>query len=164
MRDNLNRYYNVSFDGRRWRATDPDQPYAYLKLPVKRCADGSWVVDSPLLWYDGLPDVKSLLDACRSTSPLAGAAVAGEADLFKDNSTLYLQLQGQQLPVRHHLLARHYHLIIPAAIAGAAAAWAVLRLHDGEWRIRLRQTGRSSDWLALPADYSASLGSSRSSR
>ncbi|MFJ4385194.1 dermonecrotic toxin domain-containing protein [Pseudomonas sp. NPDC089408] len=164
VRDNQNRFYDVSFDGTRWRATDPDQPYAYLKLPVKRRDDGSWVVDSPVLWYDGLPDVRHLLDACRPVSPLAGDAVADEADLFQDNATLYLQLQAQQLPVRRHLLASHYHLIIPDAIAGAAAAWAVLRRQDGEWRIRLRQTGRGSDWLALPADYSPSLGSSLSRR
>ena len=43
-------------------------------------------------------------------------------------------------------------------------AWAVLSRQDGQWRIRVRQPGRSSDWLTLPADYSANLGSSRSSR
>ncbi|MEG0245108.1 MAG: hypothetical protein RR726_22005, partial [Pseudomonas sp.] len=69
-----------------------------------------------------------------------------------------------QLPVRRHLLAGHYHLILPEALRGAVPAWAVLRKQNDGWRIRVRQTGRSSDWLALPADYSDSLGSSRSSR
>ena len=47
---------------------------------------------------------------------------------------------------------------------GAVHAWAVLRRQDGQWRIRVRQPGRSSDWLALPADYSDKRGSSLSSR
>lgn len=164
VRDNLGRYFNVSFDGARWRATDPDQPYAYLKLPIRRNQDGNWVVDSPLLWHDGLPDIPHLLEQCRLKTLLEGAADGTDNNLFNDNGRYYLQLHNQQLPVRRHLLAGHYHLIFPDALSGAVPAWAVLRHQDGEWRIRVRQVGRGSDWLALPQDYSASLGSSRSRR
>ncbi|QVM91071.1 hypothetical protein JYG34_24220 [Pseudomonas entomophila] len=164
VRDNLGRYYNVNFDGSRWRATDPDQPHAYLKLPIKRRQDGSWVVDSSVLWHDGLPDITQLLEQCRLTTPLPGIAVEEAEHLFSHGSTLYLQLNNQQLPVRHHLLPGHYHLTLPDTLAGEVPVWAVLRRQDGEWRIRVRQTGRGSDWLTLPADYSPSLGNNRSSR
>lgn len=164
VRDNQGRYFNVSFDGTRWRATDPDQPFAYLKLPIKRREDGSWVVDSPVLWHDGLPDIAHLLDACQPASALAGNAVEDEQDLFEDQGTLYLQLQARQLPVRRHLLSGHYHLVLPQAFFGEVPAWAVLRREDGEWRIRVRQPGLGSNWLALPADYSDKRGSSLSSR
>lgn len=164
VRDNLGHYFNVSFDGNHWRATDPDQPDAYLKLPIKRNQDGSWVVDSPVLWHDGLPDITQLLERCRLVAPLQGTAAVEDENLFNHDSTLYLQLHNHQLPVRRHLLPGHYHLVLPDTLSGAVPAWAVLRQQDDEWRIRVRQPGRSSNWLALPADYSASLGSSRSNR
>jgi hypothetical protein len=53
---------------------------------------------------------------------------------------------------------------LPEQLRGTVPAWAVLRRQDDEWRIRVRQTGRSSNWLALPEDYSDNRGSSRSSR
>lgn len=164
VKDNLGRYYNVSFDGTRWRATDPNQPSAYLKLPIKRCQDGRWVIDSPLRWFDGLPDIKQLLDDCRLTSPLPGTAVENEPQLYEHDTRLYLQFNIHQLPVRRHLLSGHYHLLIPENLLGAVPAWAVMRRHDQLWQIRVRQTGRSSDWLALPDDYSDNLGSNLSSR
>ncbi|MFG0634555.1 dermonecrotic toxin domain-containing protein [Pseudomonas sp. xss_2] len=160
VKDNLGRYFNVTFDGTRWRAIDPDLPNAYLRLPIKRCLDGSWVVDSPLLWHDGLPDLQQLLDDCRLTSALHGVADADDENLFEENSQLYVQLGANQFSVRRHLLKSHYHLVMPESLRGSVAAWAVLRWQDDQWRIRVRQTGRSSDWLALPAAYSASLGSS----
>ncbi|MFK3819910.1 dermonecrotic toxin domain-containing protein [Pseudomonas sp. NPDC089407] len=164
VRDGQGRYFNVSFDGTRWRATDPKLPLAYLKLPIKRRLDGAWVVDSPLLWYDGLPDLKQLLAACHPLMPLTGSAVAGEPEVFEAEGALFLQLGKQQVNVRHHPLAGHYHLAIPEHMQTSVPIWAVLRLQDAQWHIRVRQPGRSSDWLALPADYSASLGSSRSNR
>ncbi|XBT44288.1 DUF6543 domain-containing protein [Pseudomonas viridiflava] len=164
VKDSQGRVYNVHFDGQRWRALDPRQPDAYVQLPVKRLADGSWVVDSPVLWYDGLPDIEQLLADCRLAPPREGVPVESEADLFDANGQLYLQLADNQLPVRRHLLAGHYHLQIAGQALSTVKAWAVLRQQDGQWRIRVRQPGRSSDWLALPADYSASLGSNRSSR
>lgn len=164
VRDNLGRYFNVSFDGTRWRATDPDQPYAYLKLPIKRSQDGNWVVDSPIRWHDGLPDITQLLEQCRLATPLKGTVAIEDEHLFNHSSTQYLQLHNHQLPVRRHLLPGHYHLVLPAGLSGVVPAWAVLRRQEGEWRIRVRQAGRGSDWLALPSSYSASLGSSRSSR
>jgi len=164
VQDNLGRYFNITFDGSRWRATDPDLPNAYLKLPIKRCLDGRWVVDSPLLWYDGLPDIEKLLEDCRLASPLHGDPVENDANLSMDNAQVYLQLGEHRLPVRRHLLPDHYHLVLPAALRGRVIAWAVLRHQGGEWRIRVRQAGRSSNWLALPAGYSANRGSSRSSR
>jgi len=164
VKDNLGRYFNVTFDGSRWRAIDPNLPNAYLKLPIKRCLDGRWVVDSPVLWYDGLPDIKQLLDHCRLASPLQGEATEGDANLFEENALLYVKLGLHQLPVRRHPLGNHYHLVLPATLRGTVPAWAVLRREDTQWRIRVRQTGRSSDWLALPADYAGNRGSSRSSR
>lgn len=164
VKDNLGRYFNVTFDGSRWRAIDPNLPNAYLKLPIKRCLDGRWVVDSPVLWHDGLPDIKQLLDQCRLASPLQGAATEDDANLFEENALLYVKLGLHQLPVRRHPLGNHYHLVLPATLRGTVPAWAVLRREDTQWRIRVRQTGRSSDWLALPADYAGNRGSSRSSR
>ncbi|MNC74511.1 hypothetical protein D3C75_1258810 [compost metagenome] len=73
--------------------------------------------------------------------------------MYEDDGQLYLQAGPRQLPLRRHLLDKHYHLIIPDAQRAAIVAWAVLRWHQGNWRIRVRQTGRSSDWLALPAGY-----------
>lgn len=164
VRDNLGRYFNVTFDGTRWRATDPNQPNTYLKLPIKRCLDGRWVVDSPVLWHDGLPNIQQLLEDCRLSTPLHGTVSEDDAQLFQDNTALYLQLGSQQLPVRRHLLADHYHLVLPETLRGAVPAWAVLRWQDAQWRIRVRQTGRSSNWLALPAAYSDNRGSNLSSR
>ena len=164
VQDAQGRYYKVSFDGSRWRAVDPDRPDAYLTQPVKRLADGNLVIDSPLLWFDGLPDLKSLLDGCRVQVPISGIAVSDTHGLFTADDQLYLQTVGGQLPLRRHLLPNHYHLPIPEAENAGVVPWAVLRWQDQQWRIRLRQAGRSSDWLALPEAYSASLGSSRSSR
>lgn len=164
VKDNLGRLYNVSFDGTRWRAIDPDMPNAYLKLPIKRCLDGSWVIDSPFLWYDGLPDIQQLLDDCRLASPRQGSPDEDDANLLQDNTLSYVLLGTHQLPVRRHLLAGHYHLILPEQLRGTVPAWAVLRRRDDEWRIRVRQAGRSSDWLALPAGYADNRGSSLSSR
>ena len=162
--DNVGRYFNVTFDGNRWRAIDPDLPNAYLKLPIKRCLEGNWVVDSPVLWHDGLPDIQQLLDGCRLAAPVQGTVTAEDANLFEDNTLLYLQLGLHQLPVRRHLLSHHYHLVLADGLLGSVPAGAVLRRQDDEWRIRVRQTGRSSNWLALPEDYSDNRGSSRSSR
>ncbi|MNG22194.1 hypothetical protein D3C84_1066530 [compost metagenome] len=72
---------------------------------------------------------------------------------------MYFLTAGKQLPLRRHLLDNHYHLIIAHAQRAMVAAWAVLRWHEGQWRIRVRQAGRSSDWLAMPARYSEIRGS-----
>ncbi|QXH35475.1 dermonecrotic toxin domain-containing protein [Pseudomonas muyukensis] len=149
VRDGQGRYYHVSFDGQRWRATDPRQPDAYIKQPLKRLQDGTWVIDSPVLWHDGLPDVRQLLDDSQRVTPLTGLAVAAEPGLFDAEGMLYLHVNGRQLPVRRHLLAGHFHLQMPEGAPGAVQAWAVLRKVEGAWRIRIRQAGRSSDWLAL---------------
>lgn len=149
VRDGQGRYYHVSFDGQRWRATDPRQPDAYIKQPLKRLQDRTWVIDSPVLWHDGLPDVRQLLDDSQLVTPLKGRAVAAEPALFDAEGVLYLQVNGRQLPVRRHLLAGHFHLQMPEGAPGAVQAWAVLRQVEGTWRIRIRQAGRSSDWLAL---------------
>lgn len=151
IQDRQGRLYNVDFDGQRWRATDPRQPDAYLKLPLKRLNSGEWVVDSAVLWHDGLPELRQLLDDCALQPRLAGDAVTGEAGLFDANGSLYLQLGNRQLPVRRHLLDGHYHLSIPAQLSGAVPAWAVLQKRQDRWRIRIRQVGRSSDWLELPS-------------
>lgn len=164
VQDSQGHYFKVAFDGRRWRAVDPDQPDANLTQPIKRLANGNWVIDSPLFWYDGLPDLVRLFDDCRLQVQLAGAPISDTKGLFKAHEQLYLQTAGGQLPLRRHLLPGHYHLPIPEATHAGVVPWAVLRWQDGQWRIRVRQAGRSSDWLALPADYSASLGSNRSSR
>ncbi|NER62372.1 hypothetical protein G3435_25300 [Pseudomonas sp. MAFF212428] len=47
------RFYHITFDGRRWRVIDPDQPNAYLQLPLKRVPHGDWYVDSGVFWHDG---------------------------------------------------------------------------------------------------------------
>ncbi|MFJ4155041.1 dermonecrotic toxin domain-containing protein [Pseudomonas sp. NPDC089752] len=164
IQDAHKRYFKVSFDGSRWRAIDPDRPDAYLTQPVKRLADGNWVIDSPLLWYDGLPDLQRLFDDCRLQAPLTGTPVDTVQGLYQAPEQLYLQTNSGQLPLRQHLVPGRYHLPIPAADEAGVVPWAVMRWQDGEWRIRLRQAGRSSDWLALPEAYSVSLGSSRSSR
>ncbi|WP_409261738.1 dermonecrotic toxin domain-containing protein [Pseudomonas putida] len=164
VRDNQGHYFNVSFDGSRWRATDPDQPYAYLKLPITRSQNGSWIVDSAVHWHEGLPDIAQLLGQCRLEPRLDGVADEHENHLFSHGSTLYLQLLSHQLPVRRHLLPGHYHLVLPAGLSGTVPAWAVLRRALDAWQIRVRQPGRGSDWLALPEDYSPSRGNSLSKR
>ena len=164
VQDAQRRYFKVSFDGSRWRAVDPDRPDAYLTQPIKRLADGNWVVDSPLLWYDGLPDLKQLFDDCRLQVPLNGASVGQAQGLFQAADQLYLQTRSGQLPLRRHLLADHYHLPIPGADEAGVVPWAVMRWREEQWRIRLRQAGRSSEWLALPEAYSVNFGSKRSSR
>ncbi|WAB97753.1 hypothetical protein OSW16_25100 [Pseudomonas putida] len=164
IQDAHGRYYQVSFDGRRWRVIDPTQPDAYLLQPVKRLANGNWVIDSPVLWYDGLPDLPQLLASCRLQPPLEGEAVGTQAGLCQADDQLYLQTPAGQLPLRAHLLAGHYHLVIPHARQAGVVPWAILCWQDQQWRIRVRQAGRSSDWLALPDAYSPSLGSNRSRR
>ncbi|WP_410481286.1 dermonecrotic toxin domain-containing protein [Pseudomonas plecoglossicida] len=164
IRDAQGRFYHVNFDGHRWRATDPRQPDAYIKLPLKLLQNGTWVVDSPALWHDGLPDLTQLFDDCRLNPAVPGSAIADEQGLHDHDGQLYLQLAGRQLPVRRHLLANHYHLTIANAQRSAVHAWAVLRRQDGQWQVRVRQPGRSSDWLALPPGYSESLGNSLSNR
>ena len=159
IRDKHGQHYQVAFDGLRWRAIDPRQPDAYFKAPVKRLANGDWVVDSPLLWYDGLPDLERLFADCALSRPLDGTPVPGPHGLFEADGQLYLQAGALQLPLRRHLLAQYYHLPLPAQESGQRIAWAVLRWQDEQWRIRLRQTGRASEWLELPARYSVIRGS-----
>ncbi|MFB4392340.1 MULTISPECIES: dermonecrotic toxin domain-containing protein [unclassified Pseudomonas] len=160
IKDTSGSYYQVSFDGYHWRAVDPRQPDAYLKVAVKRREDGQWVVDSPLLWYDGLPDLAALFEQCRMAEAPEGAPVQGIEGLRQADGLLYLLAGSHALPLRAHLLERHYHLSIPGQPQENATAWAILRWQDGQWRVRVRQPGRSSDWMMLPADYSTSRGSS----
>lgn len=147
IRDKLGRHYQVAFDGQRWRAIDPRQPDAYLKLPLRRQAEGEWVVDSPLLWHDGLPDLRQLLESCQLPATPGATAVNGEEALFDEGGQLQLRVGDWCLPVRRHLLPGRYHLQVPAS---PVQVWAVLRKVDEQWRIRVRQAGRSSEWLALP--------------
>ncbi|MFJ4344557.1 dermonecrotic toxin domain-containing protein [Pseudomonas sp. NPDC089401] len=163
IQDADKRYFKVSFDGSRWRAIDPDRPDAYLTQPIKRLAEGNWVIDSPLLWYDGLPDLQQLFADCSLQPALTGTSVDPAHGVYQAAEQLYLQTRGGQLPLRRHLLPSHYHLPIPGADKAGVVPWAVLRWQDGQWRIRLRQAGRSSEWLAFPEAYSVSLGSRRSS-
>lgn len=158
VQDNHGRFYKVSFDGQRWRAIDPEQPDAYLQLPLTRGESGEWRIDSPVIWHEGLPDLEALLEDCRLPDRRNGQPVDGGHGVYEDDGLLYLQASSQQLPLRRHLLAQHYHLIIPSARHAPVVAWAVLRRDEGQWRIRVRQPGRSSDWLALPAAYSESRG------
>jgi len=157
VKDKDNRHYKVSFDGQRWRAIDPEQPDAYLQQPVRRRADGQWVIDSPLLWHDGLPDMQQLLDGCYLSEALDGVPLEMERGLHEAEGQLYLQLRKGQLPVRRHLLPDRLHLPIPAAQEAGVVPWAVLRWEAGKWLIRVRQAGRSSGWLPLP-DVSLPLG------
>ncbi|CAI3792343.1 hypothetical protein GLGCALEP_00404 [Pseudomonas sp. MM221] len=145
-----NRHYKVSFDGERWRAIDPQQPDAYLQQPLKRKADGQWVIDSPVLWYDGLPDLVQLLNDCYLPEKLDGIRIDEEKGLYQADNQLYLALKRGQLPLHRHLLPGRYHLHIADALNAGVVPWAVLRWKDGQWLIRVRQAGRSSDWLQLP--------------
>lgn len=158
IQNNHGQHYQVSFDGQRWRAIDPRLPDAHLKVPLKRRKDGEWVIDSPVLWYDGLPDLARLFADCALSVPLAGEPLAQAPGVFDADGQLYLQAGPLQLPLRPHLLDDHYHLRLPVTDSGVRMAWAVLHWQDGEWRIRVRQTGRCSDWLALPERYSVSRG------
>ena len=160
VRDNHGSHYKVSFDGERWRVIDPEQPDAYLQQPIKRLRSGEWVIDSPVLWYDGLPDLAALCHDCLLTPARAGTPLSSAAGLHADGQQLYLQTRSGQLGLRRHLLADQYHLLIPLAEQTGVKPWAVLRWQADEWRIRVRQSGRSSDWLALPEAYSASRGNS----
>ncbi|MDR2309169.1 MAG: hypothetical protein LBE53_18515 [Paucimonas sp.] len=149
IRDPQGRFYQVSFDGQRWRVTDPSQPDAYVRQPVKRLRDGTWVIDSTVLWHDGLPDIRQLLDDSRLEPARAGTPMAEQTELFEAQGCLYLEINGRQLPVRRHLLNGHYHLQIAENAQGMVQAWAVLRKLGDRWRIRVRQAGRSSGWLTL---------------
>ncbi len=164
IQDSTGRYYQVGFDGYRWRAVDPQQVDAYTKVAVKRREDGEWVVDSPVLWYDGLPDLTALLDDCRLDEVPQGEAEPSRPGVYRSNGKLHLRAGGHALPLRAHLLQDHYHLLIPGQPKGRGTAWAILRWQDQQWRIRVRQPGRSSAWLELPAGYSDSRGSSLSKR
>ncbi|MBK5008789.1 hypothetical protein IAE33_000649 [Pseudomonas sp. S60] len=159
IKDSAGRTYQVAFDGYRWRVVDPRQPDAYTKVPVKRREDGEWVVDSPVLWYDGLPDLRALLDGCRLAEVPLGTP-AGTPGLYLSTGQLYLLAGGHALPVRRHLLVDHYHLQLGSASAAVVHAWVILRWQGQQWRMRVRQSGRSSAWLALPQGYAVSLGSS----
>lgn len=158
IKDSHGHHYQVTFDGQRWRAVDPRQPNAYLKVPVIRRQDGEWVVDSPVLWYDGLPELVSLFADCVLSEPLVGTPTSTAIGLHTTQERLYLQTVGGQLALRAHLLDDHYHLQLPQTSSGVMQAWAVVRWQDAQWQVRVRQIGRSSDWLALPTDYSVSLG------
>ncbi len=159
IQDAAGRFYQVIFDGRRWRAVDPQLPEAYTKLPIKRLTDGDWVIDSPILWHDGLPDLPTLFETCAVDRPSDAKAVPGVVGLYQAERGLYLQAGPCALSVRRHLLPDHYHLLIPAALKNTMQAWAVLRWQDATWHLRAHQTGRSSDWLDLPADYEPARGS-----
>lgn len=158
VQDDEGRFYQVIFDGRRWRAVDPQLPEAYTKLPVKRLANGRWVIDSPLLWHDGLPDLAQLFEQCAVEHPPQAEPLPGGGGLYQAGDALYLQAGPFTLPLRQHLLPDHYHLLIPPALAGGVEAWAVLRWQDAQWRIRAHQAGRSSGWLALPTPHAPARG------
>ncbi|WP_236248427.1 dermonecrotic toxin domain-containing protein [Pseudomonas mosselii] len=159
IKNSEERTYQVSYDGYRWRVIDPRKPDAYTKVPVKRRKDGEWVVDSPLVWHDGLPDLQALLDNCRLSSIPAGVKHGEALGLYQGSNGLYLRLGSHALPLRLHLLDNHYHLIIAGQRELGGNPWAILRWHERRWQIRVRQTGRSSEWLELPPVYSPSLGS-----
>ncbi|MDR6713303.1 hypothetical protein J2W83_002911 [Pseudomonas hunanensis] len=152
VRDNQGSHYKVSFDGKRWQVIDPEQPDAYLQQPIKRLRNGQWVVDSPVLWYDGLPDLPGLLGQCRLQPPLAGTLVAQGHGVQAFEEQYYLPTRFGQVALRRHLLEGYWHLLIPGAEDAGVVPWAVLRWHAGEWQIRLRQAGRASAWLALPVN------------
>lgn len=160
VRDDKGKHYKVSFDGERWRVIDPEQPDAYLQQPIKRLGSGAWVIDSPVHWYDGLPDLDVLCSECLLEPALAGSPSGNATGLHQHEQQLYLQTGSGQLGLRRHLLADHYHLLIPQATQAGVKPWAVLRWQDNQWRIRVRQAGRSSNWLELPDSYSASRGNS----
>lgn len=164
IQDAQRRQYKVAFDGRRWRVIDPTQPDAYQEQPIKRLTNGGWVIDSPVLWYDGLPDLQALLDHCRQAPTLQGTPSNDVEGLYQAAGQLYLHTQGGQLPLRRHLLPRHFHLPIPGAAEAGVIPWAILRWQDAQWRIRVRQAGRSSDWLTLPGAYASIRGNRRSKR
>lgn len=164
IQDAQQRHYRVTFDGQRWRVIDPAQPDAYQLQPLKRLADGRWVIDSPLLWYDGLPDLERLFDDCRLPEELDGTAIGDIDGLYLAHEQLYLQTRGGQLALRRHLLQGRYHLPIPATRSTGVEPWAVLRWQDHQWRIQVRQAGRSSAWLTLPQAYAVSRGSTASRR
>ena len=164
IQDTQGRHYKVAFDGQRWRAIDPEQPDVYLQQPVKKRESGDWVIDSPVLWYDGLPDLENLLQQCLLAEPLSGEPIDGVDGLYQADEHLYLQTEGGQLPLRQHLLAGRFHLPIPNAHDAGVVPWAVLRWIDGQWQLRVRQAGRSSSWLALPSAYSVNRGNNRSRR
>nr|WP_314874523.1 DUF6543 domain-containing protein [uncultured Pseudomonas sp.] len=159
VRDAHGSHYKVTFDGHRWRVIDPEQPDAYLKQPIRRLATGEWVIDSPVLWYEGLPELQALLNGSLLQSTLAGTALSNAPGLYEHEQQLYLQTSSGQLGLRRHLLADHYHMQIPQAHEAGVKAWALARWEAGQWRIRVRQPGRSSDWLELPSAYSAIRGS-----
>jgi len=91
-----------------------------------------------------------LLQDCYLQTPLAGTPLNIEQGLYQADDQLYLVLKGGQLPLRRHLLPNRYHLQIAVAMNAGVMPWAVLRHENSQWLIRVRQAGRSSDWLALP--------------
>ncbi|WP_312936005.1 dermonecrotic toxin domain-containing protein [Pseudomonas sp.] len=164
IRDTTGTHYQVAFDGYRWRVVDPRMPDAYVKVPVKRRTDGEWVVDSPVLWFDGLPDLPTLFADCRLPQRPVGGESLDADGLYRLEGQLYLLAGQHALALRAHLLDDHYHLSIPRQPENAVSVWAILRWQHGEWRVRVRQAGRSSDWLALPAAYAVSRGNTASRR
>ncbi|MEA5672461.1 DUF6543 domain-containing protein [Pseudomonas sp. MH2] len=158
IKDSAGQTYQVAFDGYRWRVIDPRKPDAYTKVPVKRREDGEWVVDSPVLWYDGLPDLKALFDTCRLAEVPAGEKHEDADGLYQSDQGLYLLAGGHALPLRAHLLKNHYRLLLAGQNRESPAS-AILRWQDRQWSLRVRQAGRSSDWLTLPQAYSVSRGS-----
>ncbi|WP_054912543.1 dermonecrotic toxin domain-containing protein [Pseudomonas sp. NBRC 111127] len=164
IRDASGATYQVAFDGYRWRVVDPRMPDAYTKVPVKRREDGEWVVDSVVLWHDGLPDLQALFEACQLPTYPADAEPTDTAGLYRLGREYFLVAGSQALPLRAHLLDNHYHLLMPGQPDRRPIAWAIVRWQGDQWRIRVRQPGRSSDWLAFPDCYSVSRGNSPSNR
>lgn len=158
IKDSTGQSYQVAFDGYRWRVVDPRKPDTYTKVPVKRRKDGEWVVDSPVLWYDGLPDLKAMFDTCRLAEVPAGSKREDTDGLYESEQGLYLLAGGHALPLRAHLLKHYYHLLLAEQNRESPTS-TILRWQDGQWRLRVRQAGRSSEWLPLPQAYSVSRGS-----
>lgn len=147
IKDQADRYYRVSFDGSRWRIQDPRQPDAYLHLPVRRNAEGQWQYDAPVHWREGLPDLPRLIADSQLATPLLATPQAN--GLFSNAEGHYLQLGDRQLAVEPSLLANQYRLLLPEHLKGAIPTSISLRWQTPNWHIRVRQTGRASDWLPL---------------
>ena len=150
IKDLADRYYRVTFDGSRWRIQDPRQPDAYLHLPVRRNADGNWEYDAPVRWRDGLPDLHKLINDSQLATPLPGTPQ--DNGIFSRGERNYLQWGMHQLAVEPSLLANQYRLVLPEHIKGAIPTSISLRWQAPNWHIRVRQTGRASDWLPLPGN------------
>ncbi|UVL61265.1 hypothetical protein LOY54_25240 [Pseudomonas sp. B21-032] len=148
IKDLADRYYRVSFDGSRWRIQDPRQPDAYLHLPIRRNAQGHWEYDAPVRWSEGLPDLPRLIDDSQLATPML--ATAQENGILNSGGRYYLQWGARQLAVEPSLLMDQYRLVLPDHLKGAIPTSISLRWQTPNWHIRVRQTGRASDWLPLP--------------